>query len=348
MRNRLPINTFDIPTDVIKKGFYTDAYFLRTQEILDAANHQPKVLMQVFQRENSVLCGIDESIAILKTCARNPVKIHALFDGDEVKPWETVMTIEGNLADFAFLETIYLGILARQSKIATNVRNTVKAAKGKNVLFFGARYDHYQLQKSDGYAIYTGSKIGVSTDANGFASSQKGLGTIPHALIAAFGGDTLAATLAFDKYISPEVNRVALVDFDNDCVNTALDVARKLGDKLFAVRLDTSNHLVDKSVIPQMSTFPPTGVCRELVLNVRQALDKEGFTKVKIMVSGGFNEKKITEFEAQGTPVDIYAVGSSFYDGNINFTADVVLVDDKPCAKIGRTYMPNNRLVRVD
>ena len=347
MKKRMPVEAFDIPVDTIKSGFYTDAYFLRTAEILKAANHHPKVLMQVFQRDNCILCGIDEVIAMLKTCSNGPVKIKALHDGDEVKPWESVMTIEGDLSDFTHLETLYLGILARQSKIATNVRHIVNAAKSKTVLFFGARYDHYLVQKSDSYAIKIGGNIGVSTDANGYYADQKGLGTIPHALIATFGQDTLAATLAFDKYIDPKTNRVALVDFDNDCVNTSLTVARELREKLYAVRLDTSNNLVDKSVIPQMGMFPPTGVCKELVQNVRKALDAEGFGHVKIMVSGGFNIERITEFEKLGIPVDIYAVGSSFYKNNIDFTADIVLVDGKPAGKVGRIFKPNPRLEEV-
>jgi nicotinate phosphoribosyltransferase len=46
-------------------------------------------------------------------------------------------------------------------------------------------------------------------------------------------------------------------------------------------------------------------------------------------------------------PVDIYAVGSTFYEKNINFTADVVLVDGRPAAKFGRVYRPNPRLEEV-
>ncbi len=347
MKNRLPVEYFDIPVEQINSGFYTDAYFMRTAEILNASNHHPKVLIQIFQRNHAIVCGIDETIALLKTCSHNPVKIQALHDGDKIEPWETVMTIEGNLADFTHLETLYLGILSRQTKIATNVRRAIEAAKGKTVLFFGARYDHYLMQKGDSYAIKIGGNIGVSTDANGFASGKKGLGTIPHALIATLGGDTVAATIAFDKYIDPKINRVALVDFDNDCVGTSLKVARELGKKLFAVRLDTSNNIVDKSLFEQMSNFPPTGVCKQLVQNVRKALDSEGFEHVKIMVSGGFNPDKINLFESQKVPVDIYAVGSSFYENNIDFTADVVLVDDKKAAKFGRQFNPNPKLQDV-
>ena len=350
MANRLPVESFGFPVDKIKAGYYTDAYFLRSEEILNGDNHHPRVLMQIFPRANVVLCGIDETIALLKKCSFNPENliIHALHDGDEVEEWETVMTIEGDYADFAHLETLYLGALARQSRIATNVRKVVKAANGKPVLFFPARYDIYQTQESDGYAAKIGGLSGFSTDANAKACGGKGLGTIPHALIAAYNGDTVAATVAFDKYVDPSIARIALVDFDNDCVNTSLAVARKLGKKLVGVRLDTSGSMVDKSLWTQIGTFKPTGVCKELVCNVRKALDAEGFNHVKIIVSGGFDAARVAAFEEMGVPVDTYAVGSSFFDGNINFTADIVKVDGKDCAKAGRRYNPNPRLELVE
>lgn len=165
MKNRLPVEHFHFPVEKIKAGYYTDAYFLRTEEILNGDNHHPRVMMQLFTREPVVVCGIDETIALIKTCAHNPenITIHALHDGDEVAPWETLMTIEGDLADFAHLETIYLGFLARQSRIATNVRRVVKAANGKPVLFFPARYDTYQTQESDGYAAMI-EKVTVSLE----------------------------------------------------------------------------------------------------------------------------------------------------------------------------------------
>ena len=347
---RLPVEHFHFPVERIKAGYYSDAYFLRTEEILNADNRHPQVLTQVFTREPMIVCGIDEVIALIKTCAHHPetIKIRALHDGDKIAPWETLMTIEGDLADFAHLETIYLGILARQSRIATNVRNVIEAANGKPVLFFPARYDLWQTQESDGYAAMIGGIKGFSTDANALASGSKGLGTIPHALICTYNGDTVAATAAFDRYVDPSIARIALVDFDNDCVNTALAVARKLGHRLAGVRLDTSANMVDKSVQNPNGMYSPTGVCKELVWNVRKALNAEGFNYVKIIVSSGFNVERIKAFEAEGVPVDTYAVGSTFFDGNINFTADVVLVDGNPCSKQGRKYMPNPRLEDVD
>ena len=346
MKQRLAPDIFNIPVEEIKNGFYSDSYFLRTSEILLKDNHHPRVMMQIFQRQQAVLCGMDEAIAIVQTCAHNlgSLVIRALCDGDVIEPWETVMTIEGDLADFSHLETVYLGVLSRQTKIATNVSTAVKAACGKPVLFFPSRFDHYSVQTSDGYAAHIGGIHGVSTPANGSLWGAPALGTIPHALIATYNGDTVRATNAFNSHISPAVNRVALVDFDNNCVETALAVARELGDKLYAVRLDTSDNLIDVSVLPYMGTFKPLGVCPQLVLNVRNALDQNDFQHVKIMVSGGFTAARIAEFEQAGVPVDVYAVGSSFFNNNIHFTADIVMVDGKQCAKVGRQFRDNPRL----
>ncbi len=349
MTKRLDPNTFDFPVDKIRSGFYSDIYFLRTQEILNQANLHDRVTLQIFQRDYAVLCGIDEAIALIKRCAYHPenIKIKALHDGDAIAPWETVMTIEGDLADFAHLETVYLGTIARQTKVATNSRRAVDAAGGKPVLFFPSRFDHYSVQESDGYAAKVGGMSGISTPANAAVWGIEAAGTIPHSLIAACGGDTLKATKLFDKYMDPKIKRVALVDFDNDCVNTSLAVARELGDRLEGVRLDTSDKMVDVSLIGQMGHFKPTGVNEQLVRNVREALDHEGFHKVKVMVSGGFTPERIRHFEEHQVPVDVYAVGSSIFATNVDFTADIVLLNGKPCGKAGRKFSPNPRLEDV-
>jgi nicotinate phosphoribosyltransferase len=180
------------------------------------------------------------------------------------------------------------------------------------------------------------------------------MGTVPHALIAAYGGDTVTATKKFAEFIDPAINVISLVDFDNDCVGTTLAVARALRGRLWGVRLDTSATLVDASVIPQMGTFPPTGVNPQLVRNVRGALDAEGFSDVRIVASGGFTPERIRAFEREGVPVDAYAVGSAFFDnsGRYDFTADIVALQTADgtwheCHKVGRPERPNARLSRV-
>ena len=316
--------------------------------ILEMDNHHPHVLMQVFTRKKAILCGIDEAIAILKLCADNPqnLKIKALYDGDEISPWETVMTIEGDYASFAHLETVYLGVIARSTAIATSVRRIVNAAGGKPVLFFSARFDNFLLQQRDGYAAFIGGAQAVSTDANALLLGKEGVGTIPHGLIAAYDGNTVKACLAFDKYMPEDIPRIALVDFENDCVKTSLEVAEALGDRLWGVRLDTASNIRDKSVTPINRSS--LGVCPELVYKVRKALDEHGFNHVKIIISSGFDEEKIREFVELGVPFDAVGVGSAIYKEKIDFTADVVMVNGKPCAKVGRKYNPNPRLEEVD
>ena len=138
-----------------------------------------------------------------------------------------------------------------------------------------------------------------------------------------------------------------LVDFENNSVQTALEVARALGPRLWGVRLDTSESLVDRSLWSEMGDFKPTGVNERLVLKAREALDADGFEHVKIVVSGGFTVEKIEEFEQRGVPVDAYGVGSSLIRGQNDFTADVVMTDGRPSAKDGRRFRPNARLERV-
>ena len=130
-------------------------------------------------------------------------------------------------------------------------------------------------------------------------------------------------------------------------MRTSLEVARALGPRLWGVRLDTSGQLVDRSLWDELGDFDPRGVNERLVRNVRDALDADGFERVKIVVSGGFTVEKIGQFEGSGVPVDAYGVGSSLIRGQNDFTADIVLTDGRPSAKVGRRFRPNERLELV-
>ena len=166
----------------------------------------------------------------------------------------------------------------------------------------------------------------MTTDAQASWWGGRGVGTVPHALIAAYGGNTVLAATKFAEWAareSPDINVTVLVDFENNSVETALEVARALGDRLWGVRLDTSETLVEK---------------------VRNALDEAGFERIKIVASGGFDAEKIRQFEELGVPVDSYGVGSALIRGQNDFTADIVLTDGLPSAKVGRRYRPNERL----
>lgn len=364
VKRRLEPDVFRLPVAQIRSGYYSDAYFNYTKQVLETGGMRPRVLMQVFQKhEGAVLGGMDEALAILRLCAGRyrsgragrrwesgwrHLRVHALYDGDEISSWETVLTVEGDYSLFAHLETVYLGVLSRRTLVSTNVRRVVQAAGGKSILFFPARFDHYRVQTGDGYAAHVAGAIGVSTDAQASWWGGKGIGTVPHGLIAACGGDTVEAVRRFADRYYPEVNVVALVDFHNDSVATSLACARALGKRLWGVRLDTAETMVDRALWDRMGQFKPTGVAPELVWEVRRALDAEGFNFVKIVASGGFDADRIRAFEAAGVPADAYGVGSSLLRGNTDFTADVVMVEGRPCAKVGRSFRPSTRLDLVE
>ncbi|MFN2567769.1 MAG: quinolinate phosphoribosyl transferase [Gemmatimonadaceae bacterium] len=351
-RKRLDPALFDLPVERIRSGYFTDKYFDRLRDALRAGGRSPRVLMQVAAATGGNLGGADEAIAILKLGADEwgVLEVSALYEGDRFEPWETVMTIEGPYDAFAHLETLYVGVLARRTRVCSNVRLAVEAARPKPVLFLGARHDHYAMQAGDGYSALVAGAQAVSTEAHGaFWGSAKLVGGAPHALVAAYGGDTALATRHFADVIGPGVEVIALVDYANDAVATSLAVARALEGRLWGVRLDTPETMVDTSVQPMMGRFPPTGVNPQLVWNVRNALDAEGFGDVKIVASGGFTPARIRAFEDEGVPVDAYGVGGSVVVGGrrYDFMADVVLVDGAPRARIGRDHRPNPRLERV-
>jgi nicotinate phosphoribosyltransferase len=354
-RERLDPTIFDLPVEKMRDGYYSDAYFNHTRSALLYDGRRPRVVMQVFQRKHAMLGGLDEALAILELCSDDwaGLTVHALRDGDRVDPWETVMTIEGDYTTFAHLETVVLGTLARRTLIASNTARVVEAANGKPIIFMPARHDHHRVQTGDGYAAFVagavlGAEIGVTSDAQASWWGGRGVGTVPHSLIAAYGGNTVLAATKFAEWASDDFRITVLVDFDNDSVRTALDVARALGPRLWGVRLDTSSQLVDRALWEEMGDFDPRGVNERLVRRVRAALDEDGFERVKIVASGGFTVEKIEAFERRGVPVDAYGVGSSLIRGEYDFTADIVMTDGRPTGKVGRSFRPNARLELVE
>jgi len=329
---------------------YTDAYFERARDTCAHAGNHRRVVYQVFQRGNAVLCGMKYAMELLAQTGRE-VQVHGLADGDRIAPMESVLHLDGSIQELVELETIYLGLLSRMTRVATNVRAVVEAAAGKPVLFFPARFDAPEVQEYDGYAAKIGGAAGASTEAGAAAFGARAVGTMPHALIAAFRGDTVAATLALAE-ATPDQPIWSLVDFENDSARTAVDVYRALKERglaLAGVRLDTAAGLVDKGVEQAGQKF--TGVNPLLVEIVRRRLDEAGGKEVKIAVSGGFNPERIREFERAGAKVDAYGVGENALQGSTPFTSDVVGYYEGDrlvgCAKVGREYRLNPRMQKL-
>ena len=352
-----------------------------------------EVEMQWFTRRlgRTIVVGVDKALAMLRNSTgyfagdqfidtSGQLEVWAVEDGCTVESdgdplnIQPVLRVRGRYSDFAILETPSLGILTRASRVATNVYETVVAARGKPVLFFPARFDVHEVQAADGYAYSIGVQrynydyartLGpfISTDAQGDWWGGYGGGTVAHAALACFLGDTAEAMLAFGRVLPVNIPRIALVDFNNDCVADSLLVCqamfekyRELNDagqldeaeryKFYGVRMDTSGTLRDRSVLPIGDPLLDLGVNPRLVFNVRQALDtawerwvlpvawrkraRQYCQGVKLVVSGGFSPEKIRKFEKLQVPVDIYAVGSALFDNHgatvTDYTADVVRV----------------------
>lgn len=350
-RKRLDPAAFQLPAERIKAGDFSDRGTALAASVLRAAKKSPRVLLQVTAKQGGWLSGIDEAIAILKCGVDDwsALTVDALYEGDLIAAWDTVLTIEGDYAAFAHLETLYLGVLAHRTLVCSNVREIVDIARTKSVFFFGARDEHFLMQAGDGFAATIGGAKQVSTLAQAATAGSAGLvaATVNHALVAAFGGDTAAAAKHLAKQLPDDARLLALVDYDNDVVRASAQVAAALGERLWGVRLDTSVNMVDKSLLQQLGAFRPTGVNAQLVWNVRNALDADGFGDVRIVVSGGFDAERVQEFEDEGVPVDAYGIGAAAYMGRYDFTADVVQLGGKPESRVGRKLRPNPKLERV-
>jgi len=348
--SRITNKTFCFPKE-LGEGFYSANYFIKSRKIVTENVPGHTVTMQWFQRRNdSMLCGVDEAIAILHTFAVHPEEliIEALNDGDIIQAKEPVLKVTGKYENFGFLESVIDGILARRTSVATNVRNVLKVANGKPVFSMADRQDDYLTQVGDGYATYVAGIDRVSTDAQGKWWGGKGMGTMPHALIQICGGDVVKAAQIYKKTY-PEEKVTALIDYHNNVVEDSLKLARALKTDLNAVRVDTSMALIDHYFDDKdTSGFDPHGVCKELIFALRTALDNEGFNYVKIVVSSSFNAAKIEEWNKLNVPVDLYGVGTSFVNNmTCGFTGDLVVLDGKREAKEGRDNYPSSRLTKV-
>ena len=351
-RKRLDPATFELPVERIREGAFSALQLRATRALLGEAETPPRVLLQVSATHAGWLAGIDEAIAILKLGADewSALAVHALYEGDRVDEWGTVLTIEGPYHGFVHLEPLVLGVLERRSRVHSNVRRLVEAARPKSILVAPAAHDHWVLQPGDGWAVHLAGADAVLSEASAsWWKGGAGAGTaiVTHALVAACGGDVTVAARALAGRLGDDVRLLAPAAHRNDCVAASLALARALPDRLWGVALDTPGFLVDQSILPHMGAFDPTGVNPQLVWAVRNALDAEGFGDVKLVAAGGFDVARIRRFEEEGVPVDCYAVGGAVFDGRAPFVADVVAVNETPAERVGRPRRENAKLERV-
>lgn len=329
-----------------KINMYVSKYFLVTNNCLKNKNQKSIIKFFSFNNE-TVVCGIEIIKKIIKKNLKrkdyNSLSIWSKKDGDIVNKHEPIIIIEGDYRKFSFLENIIDGILVRMCSVATNSRNVIKAANGKEIIFMADRSDMYFNQEYDGYAAYVGGIRSFVTKAHLNLIPNKDkckyVGTMPHSLIHQCNGDLIQALellIENNKNIAP----VALIDFYNDCCEEIKKIANSnLKNKIYAVRIDTSKSLVDKSLqnnINWKNNEKYYGVNEYLVNNVRQKLDNNKMEKIKIIVTSNIDLEKIIYFEKINSPIDIYGIGGYLINNKISIAADLIKLNDKYFSKFGR------------
>ncbi len=306
----------------IREGKTTDVYFVRTREIIEEKELDRHVKAEFIAKgfhdgwSWAVFCGLEEILSLTQGL---PLAIRAIPEGTIFRSYEPVMEIEGNYQDFCLLETAILGLMCQASGVATKAARCKKAAGDRPVLSFGARRVHPALTPMVDRSAYIGGCDGISAIKSAEFLGIEPTGTMPHALILLIG-DTVQAAKAFDDVIDPKVGRVVLIDTFNDEKFEAIRLAEALKEKLYAVRLDTPSS--------RRGNFP------RMIEEIRWELDIRGFSQVKIFVSGGMDEYKITELNPY---VDAYGVGTSISNAPVvDFSMDIVEISGKPTAKKGK------------
>ncbi|MET1128100.1 MAG: nicotinate phosphoribosyltransferase [Thermoproteota archaeon] len=311
----------------ILSGRITDVYFDRTRRVLEKAGLCGKRVRAELHAyslprgfEWAVFAGLEEALAILEG---RRVNVYAMPEGTLFKPMEPIMVIEGPYCEFATLETAMLGAIRHETSIATKAARIKLAAGDKTVLFFGLRAVHPAIAPMADRAAYIGGVDGVSGLMSKDYIGVEPRGTMPHALVIIFG-DPAKAWRAFDEYVEPDVPRIALVDTFYDERFEALLAAKTLGSKLYGVRLDTPSSR--------------RGNMKRIVQEVRWTLKINGYSDVKIFVSGGLDEEEVAELRDL---VDGFGVGTSIaFPPSVDVSMDIVEVEENgawvPVSKRGK------------
>ena len=315
------MSLFTADFDDIRSGRVTDVYFERTRRILEARGIRKRVRAEFAAKSLpggwGVFTGLEEILALLEGL---PVSVRALPEGSVFRPFQPVLEIEGVYNDFCRLETPVLGLMCQSSGIATKAARCRIAAEGRRLVSFGARRMHPAIAPMVERAAYVGGCDGVALARGAELLEIPAAGTMPHALVLLMDG-LVPALRAFDEVIEPEADRVALVDTFGDEKFEALAAARALTDRLSAVRVDTP--------------ASRRGSLRQILEEVRWELDRAGFPRVRLFVSGGLDEARILELN----PVvdGGYGVGTSISAAaTIDFSMDIVEIEGADAAKRGK------------
>ncbi len=311
--------------NAILNGRATDAYFLRTFEVLKAKNIDKRVVMEAtvksFPDKNynfGVFSGIQEVVNLLSYVAENLAEsnllnVWAMQDGEIFFPNEPVLRIEGRYTDFGIYETAILGFISYASGITTKAVRSRLVAKDKILFSFGTRRLHPSVAPVIERACYTGGFDAVSSIVGAELMGKTAVGTMPHALMLLFG-NSADAFRAFDEVLPSEVPRIALIDTFGSPKEETLLALEYMGPNLYGVRVDSGDLLK---------------VGKEL----RWELNIRGREDVKLFASGGLDEYMVQKLV---NVYDGFGIGTQVANAPVmDFALKIVEVDGVPRAKVG-------------
>jgi nicotinate phosphoribosyltransferase len=316
---------FHIATEEeVLRGEVTDVYFARAIEILKKDRIDKKVKAEFVVKglpENygwAILAGSEEFLVLIEKLNLS-LNVRGVREGTLFHANQPVIEIEGRYLDFCLYETALLGLLCQASGIVTRAARCVAAAAGKSVVCFGARRIHPIIAPMVERYAYLGGCDGVAGVKSASLLGIEPAGTMPHAVILLYG-DTVEATRAFCDTFGGNLKVISLIDTYSDEKFEAIRVANSLGDRIFALRLDTP--------------ASRRGDFLEILREVRWELDLRGHKNMKLFVSGGLTEEKIRELAPL---VDGYGIGTYISNAPVlDFSMDIVEIEGKPEAKKGK------------
>ena len=368
----------EVYSDLAKS--WTDHYFLKTKKVVES-NGDKTVTYAVFMRRPVLFAPklmIDwlETVATERD-TKFEIDLNYI-EGQWVGAGEPLLYITGALSQLVDLETVYLQKLGACCVAANNAFSMCVELPEVKFIAMDARHcAGLEMADMMAYAASVGSKaaraqvgakgfIGNATNATAhYFGNSKGLGTMPHALIG-YAGSTLKASEMFVDTFPGEPMTV-LIDYYGREITDALTVCRRFPDMAgngeLNFRLDTHGGRFIEGLDPQASyavleqhaplairryrndnelrLLTGTGVSAAGIFHLRENLDREGFDKVSIVASSGFDVTKCKVMADVGAPIDVVGTGSYLPDiwSETYATADIVSYDGIPSVKVGREFL---------
>jgi nicotinate phosphoribosyltransferase len=359
---------------------WTDNYFLKTKTAVEAfGDHE--VTYAVFMRRPVVFAPklMVDWIDAVAAGRGADIRVELNYEeGQWVGAGEPLLYITGPFSQLVDLETLYLQRLGPPCVAAYNAFTMCVELPETAFLAMDARHcAGKEMAEMMAYAAAVGSHAAqVQVGAKGFIGNattatahyfgnEKGMGTMPHALIG-YAGSTLKAA---EMYVAtfPDEPLTVLVDYYGREVTDALTVCRRFpnlaSEGRLAVRLDTHGGRFVEGLDPgqsyavlerhaplavrryrnpnELRLLTGTGVSAAAIFHMRENLDREGFDKVQIVASSGFDVVKCKVMADVGAPIDVVGTGSYIPESwpETYATADIVAYDGRKSVKVGREFL---------